>query len=500
MCYWQAWPSIIFESGVIVRRAVSALLALVLTSQVSLADNLPSLGGDVSQQLLTSVQEREIGEGAMREIRRSGMLAEDPEVIAYLNRLGGKLVDAANVRDIRFTFFPVLENTVNAFAIPGGYIGVHSGLIVMAQQESELASVLAHEVAHVSQHHLARLIDGTRLNPLVSLAALGVAILAAQAGSIDGAAAAMTAGMGYNIQKQLDYTYAFEQEADRIGMQTLTTAGFDPAAMPTFFERLQKHNRMEESNAPEFLRTHPVTFKRIADAQGRLNNQPYRQTPNSADFLFVREKMRGLQMKSADAIDFYRKTLAEKRYTNEAAHRYGLAHALYLAKEYEAAWQALQQAGTAYGKASHPALEFLAGSIRLAQGRNDEALSIFTRAANQHPASRALLYGLIDALSAAGQHDKALVEIADNQLLYPGDAYLYQRAAKVYFQKGLQMQGHKAQAEYYVRLQEYGPAIEQLRLALNQPGGDFYLLSSVEARLRELERESGKEGTPKTLQ
>lgn len=476
------------------RKMIATLLAVVLTAQVSLADSLPALGGDVSQQILSSAQEREIGEGAMREIRRSGMLAEDPEVIAYLNRLGARLVDAAGVRDTRFTFFPVLDKSVNAFAIPGGYIGVHSGLIVMAQHESELASVLAHEIAHVSQHHLARIIDGTRLSPLVSLAALGVAILAAQAGSIDGAAAAMSAGVGYNIQKQLDYTYAFEQEADRIGMQTLVRAGFDPAAMPAFFERLQKHNRMEEANAPEFLRTHPVTFKRIADAQGRLGSEPYRQTPDSPDFLFVREKMRGLQMKPVDAVDFYRKTLAEKRYASEAAHRYGLAHGLFLARDYEAAWQSLLQARQVSGQNGHPALEFLAGSIRLAQGRHDEAVSIFSRAAGQHTSSRALVYGLIDALTAAGMLDKALAEVADSQLLYPGDAYLYQRAARLHDLKGQRMQAHKAQAEYYVRLQEYGPAIEQLRLALNQPGGDFYLLSSIEARLRELEMLNGKTG------
>lgn len=482
------------------RKVISVMLALSLASSVSLADNLPNLGGDVSQGALTSAQEREIGEGAMREIRRSGSLADDPEAIAYLNRLGARLVDAAGVSDSRFTFFPVLDKTVNAFAIPGGYIGVHSGLIVMAQHESELASVLAHEIAHVSQHHLARIIDGTRLSPLVSLAALGVAILAAQAGSVDGAAAVMSAGVGYNIQKQLDYTYAFEQEADRIGMQTLTNAGLDAAAMPTFFERLQKHNRLEDANAPEFLRTHPVTFKRIADAQSRLREQPYRQVPDSADFLFVREKMRGLQMKPVDAVDFYRKTLAEKRYANEAAHRYGLAHALYLARDYDAAWQMLQQARQSFDKSGHPALEFLAGNIRLAQRQYDQAQSIFTQALALHPASRALVYGLIDALTVEGSHDQALAQIADYQSLYPGDAYLYQRAANVYAKQGKLMQAHKAQAEYYVRLREYDSAIEQLRLALKQGGGDFYLLSSIEARLRELERDAGKEGKLHTLQ
>ncbi|MDR3412795.1 MAG: M48 family metalloprotease [Formivibrio sp.] len=481
------------------RKVFSVLLVFFFCMQTSWADNLPNLGGDTAQQILTPAQEREIGEGAMREIRRSGELAEDPEVVAYLNRLGTRLVEAAGVSDSHFTFFPVLDSTINAFAIPGGFVGVHTGVIVMAQHESELASVMAHEIAHVSQHHLARMIDGTRLNPLISLASLGVAILAAHAGSGDAAAAAMTAGMGYNIQKQLDFTYAFEQEADRIGMQTLTRAGFDPAAMPTFFERLQKVNRLEESNAPEFLRTHPVTFKRIADAQARLKGVPYRQTPDSTDFLFVREKARGLQMKPADAVDFYRKTLAEKRYSNEAAHRYGLAHALYLAGDYDSAWQALQQAKSALGTAGHPALEFLAGSIRLAQGRSAEAVAIFQQAMGRFPASRALVYGLIDAQTAAAQYDKALAVITDSLSLYPGDANFYQRAARIYTKQGLPMQGHKAQGEYYVRLQEYGPAIEQFKLALNQPGGDFYLLSSIEARLREIEGQYGKEGKAKEM-
>ncbi len=122
------------------RSVFSALLVLAFTVQVSWADNLPSLGGDTAQESLTPTQEREIGEGAMREIRRSGELAEDPELVAYLNRLGARLVEAAGVSDSRYTFFPVLDNTVNAFAIPGGFVGVHTGVIVMAQRESELAS------------------------------------------------------------------------------------------------------------------------------------------------------------------------------------------------------------------------------------------------------------------------------------------------------------------------------------------------------------------------
>lgn len=468
------------------RKPLTVLLSFVFVSQLVCANDLPSMG-DASQQGLTPAQEREIGEGAMREIRRSGELAEDPEIVAYLSRLGAKLVDAAGVTDVRFTFFPVLDSSVNAFAIPGGYVGMHTGLIVMAQHESELASVLSHEIAHVSQHHLARMIDATSANPWISLASLGASILAAHAGRIDAAATSIMAGAGYNIQRQLDFTYTFEQEADRIGIQTLIRANFDPGSMPTFFERLQRHNRLEESNAPEFLRTHPVNAKRIADAQGRLTGQPYRQMPDSADFLFVREKARGLQLKSIDAVAFYKKHLLEKRYSNEAAHRYGLAHALYLARDYDGAWQSLLQAKAVYGKTGHPALEYLAGSIRLAQGRNDDAIAIFGKGVEHFPSSRALAYGLIDAQTAAGKYDKAHALIADYQSLYPGDPWFYQRAAKAFAQQGKMMESHKALGEYYARLYENGLAIEQFQIALKQPGNDFYLLSSIEARLRELE-------------
>lgn len=471
------------------RKLLSACLVLILALPLDAAD-LPNLG-DSSQQGLTPAQEREIGEGAMSELRRSGDLADDPEIVAYLNQLGARLVDASGNADMRFTFFPVLDRSVNAFAMPGGYVGVFTGLMVISQHESELASVLSHEIAHVTQHHLARMLEGTRSSPLVTLASIGAAILAAHAGNGDAMMSALVLGSSYNTQKQLDYTYAFEQEADRIGMQTLISAGFDPAAMPVFFERLQKHNRLVESNSLEFLRTHPVTYKRIADAQGRLTGQPYRQTPDSADFLFVREKARGLQMNPAEAVDFYQKTLAEKRYANEAAHRYGLAHALFLANRHDEAWTQLQQAKKAFG-AGQAALEFLAGSIRLAQGKHSEALAIFSGGVEQFPSSRALAYGLVDAQFAAGQLDKALEQIDDYQQLYPGDAYFYQRAARIYARQGKLMQQYKAQGEYYARLQEYNPAIEQLQMALKQPGNDFYLLSSIEARLRELQSKAGR--------
>ncbi|WP_047393176.1 M48 family metalloprotease [Chitinibacter sp. ZOR0017] len=470
------------------RRSLALVLSLSLCwPSVSLATNLPDLG-DVSQQGLSPQQEREIGEMAMREIRRSGVLLDDPEVAAFLNTMGYRLVEAAEVRDTQFTFFPILDSSVNAFAIPGGFIGVHTGLIIQAQHESEVASVLAHEIAHVSQNHLARMIEGMKGSPWLTLAGIAAAIIAGSMGRGDAAAAAIAATTGASVQRQLDFTYSFEQEADRLGMQTLQRSGYDPRAMAVFFERLQNHNRIVESNAPEFLRTHPVTMKRISEAQNRVGELKYRQVPDSPEFLFVREKVRAMQLGGREAISYFQKTIAEKRYASETAQRYGLAYAYFLARQYEPAWAALQQARDSFApKRSHPMFEYLAGQIRLAQGQSAEALNVLGAASARYPASKALQYALLDALIDAGQFSRAESELKDQLSMYPSDALFYQRGARLYAKQGKLMQQYQMQGEYYARLKEYNAALEQFNLALRQPEQDFYLQSGIEARVRELE-------------
>ncbi|WP_051534750.1 beta-barrel assembly-enhancing protease [Deefgea rivuli] len=477
------------------------LIALMLMVSTAMSVPVPLQAadipdfGDISQQGLSTQQEREIGENAMRQIRRSGAMMDDPEIVAYLNQVGYRLTDAAEVSEPQFTFFPLLDPSVNAFAMPGGFVGVHTGLIVQAQHESEVASVLAHEIAHVTQRHIARLIDGTKSGLWMSVASIAVALLAAQAGRGDAAMAALAAGTGMAVQKQLDFTYSFEQEADRIGMQTLKKSGYDPSAMVVFFERLQKHNRLYENNAPDFLRTHPVTFKRISDAQARLGEIKYKPVPDSLEFLLIREKSRTLELGGREGVPYYTNIIAEKRYANETAQRYGLAYSHFLLQQYDQAWTALQEAKASLGVdkdkggKSHAMLEFLAGSIKIGLGQFEQAEQILSAATLRFPSSRALIYGLIDAQIAAGHLAAAQAAIDDALELYPSDAWFYQRRAKMYAKKGDLMRQYQAQGEYYVRLQEYTPAFEQFDLALKQTGSDFYLLSSIEARIRQLREE-----------
>lgn len=235
------------------------------------APQLPDLG-DSSQVGFTPAQERKVGEAIIRQIRAQGAYLQDPEVNDYLNELGHRLVVASHDAKQDFEFFAVPDSQINAFALPGGYIGVHTGLILLAQNESELASVLAHEISHVTQRHMARMVANQKNSMLMSLAGLALAILASRGNgpnSGQNVQAALAGSQALQAQNQLNFTRDNEYEADRIGFARLIAAGYDPNSMAVFMERLQRANRFAEGTAPSYLRTHPITYERIAEAQSR---------------------------------------------------------------------------------------------------------------------------------------------------------------------------------------------------------------------------------------
>src|SRR6478735_10068001 len=249
-------------------KVLSLIVAVVFgAAPAAIGQSLPDLG-DVSQSELSPQLERQLGENIMREIRADRTYSDDAEVTDYLNTLGYRLVAASADSRQEFTFFLIMDPQVNAFALPGGFVGINSGLMLTAQSESELAGVVSHEVAHVTQRHMARMLAQQKQASIVSLAALAVAVLAARS-SPDMAQAAIAAAGASSVQSQLNYTRDHEREADRVGFQVLEKAGFDAHAMALFFERMQRATRFYETNAPAYLRTHPMTYERIADMQNR---------------------------------------------------------------------------------------------------------------------------------------------------------------------------------------------------------------------------------------
>ena len=448
----------------------------------TLADGLPDLG-EVSQNVFSSKEERRIGESIMRDIRRDTQYLDDAELTEYLNNLGYALVSHSpdNRRD--FEFFALNDNTLNAFALPGGYIGVHTGLILAAQSESELAGVLSHEIAHVTQRHLARLIAGEQQTALPSLAALAVAILASRSNP-QLANAALATAQATSIQTQLDFTRDHEREADRIGIQILQTAGYDPRAMSSFFERLLKSNRLYENNAPEYLRTHPLTTDRIADMQNRAANMPYHQVPDSPEFQLMRAKLLALKGRPEQAIATFEDNLRNKKFNSEPALRYGLAFALMRAKNHERAEQEL-----ALLKKIMPlnaVVENFGAELKIAEGQHNAAIELYRSAIKRFPNHRALLYGYAQSLLQAKRSSEALLLLKDQIQYFPGDARLYDLQAQGYAAQGKTLLQHQSLAEAYFRRGNLTAAIEQLQIALKSGDGDFYQLSIAEARAKEI--------------
>ncbi|MCE2991228.1 MAG: M48 family metalloprotease, partial [Nitrosomonadaceae bacterium] len=362
----------------IVYATVAALLAPginPLTVGAAHAEGLPDLG-DASDVIVTEPQERAIGKRIMLDIRGDRAFVEDPEITEYISSLGNRLLMASrgatndNRRD--FEFFVLNDESINAFALLGGFVGFHSGLILASRSESELAGVMGHEIAHVLQRHAARGAMGQRGSGLMQLAALAAAILAARSGSTSSGQATEAAIVGaqaLSIQNQLDYSRDFEREADRIGIQIMMRAGFDPQGMVGFFDRLLRANRHNDGKAPGYLRTHPLTTERIADMQNRVDqllsesDSKLKMYAESPDYKMAQAKLRAMSMSGLDGVNFFKNAIAERTVLRNRADVYGLALALTKARDLAAAEREL--ASIRQSPAPHPWIENLAAEIQL---------------------------------------------------------------------------------------------------------------------------------------
>ncbi len=471
---------------------------------------LPDLG-DVSQATITPRQERQIGLQIMQQIRADSSYLDDPEIADYLDRLGKRLISAAGKLgpDHSFEFFAINDSSINAFALPGGFIGFHSGLITAAQNESELAGVMAHEIAHVTQKHLARMISGNQyFGMLSSIAALAIAILASRSNP-DAGQAVMATAQASAIQSQLNFTRKHEKEADRVGFSMLVKAGFDPHGMSSFFERMQHASRYYENGAPSYLRTHPITHERIADVQNRTRELSYRQVPDSLEFHLVRAKIRASQGNPAIKVNEFKSRLQDKRYINETAERFGLIHALLRAKQFERAdeelnslYRVIQSDSSARPLKDHrlgkfvqisgdylqagAMIETLAARVKLANKQIDDAFKLYETALQSFPQYRALVYDYADALLKHKDAQAALDFINSQSQFIHDDVRLYRLEAQCHAILGNALLQHQAQAEALIREGKLRAAIEQLQIALRHKHENFYQLSSVEARLRQV--------------
>jgi predicted Zn-dependent protease len=471
----------------VIVRFLTSLLVLATFATSAHAQALPDLG-DASAAALSETQERTIGNRIMREVRVDRDYVDDPEVADYISALGSRLLAGADGPRRSVDFFVINDDSINAFALVGGHIGIHSGLIVLSQNESELAGVVGHEIAHILQKHQARAIHGQRGAQFTSLAALALAVLASRGNSSQSSQVteAAIAGAGaLQIQNQLDYTREHEREADRVGLGLIERAGLDPRGMATFFERLLRANRLNEfKGAPSYLRTHPLTTERIADIQDRLDRFNSKLVPDSFEYRLVRARLRSQSGPPNEAVTLFRAMLADKTVLRPREEVYGLALALRRTRDFDAAWKTL--APLREGGTTHPSFELLAGALLSDMGRADEALAIYRTAMRSYPQQRGLTYAYYDLQLQRGRARDVTAELEERLRSAPEDARLHELQARAFEASGRRIAQHRAQAEAHFRRGNLAAAVDQLEIAVKVKGSDFYEVSSAESRLREL--------------
>ncbi|WP_405044950.1 M48 family metalloprotease [Paraburkholderia sp.] len=501
---------------------------------------LPDLG-DGSGGTLTPQAERRVGLRVMRDIRRDPDYIGDWLVLDYLNAVAERLAASASAQFIGayrpdFEIFAMRDYQINAFSLPGGFIGVNSGLIIATQTESELASVLGHEMGHVLQRHIARMLTQSEHSGYAALAGVLLGILAgvlAHSGDLGSAIA--LGGQAYAVDSQLRFSRAAEHEADRVGFQLLAGAGYDPWGMVAFFERLERGS-MGDAGVPAYARTHPLTGERIADMQERARRAAYRQPHQAPEYGFVRARVRVLQNRSRheylDEITRLRAEIDDRTALNVAANWYGIAVAQTLLENYDDAAQSLATARAAFarfeaaddgerGRASGlvsgpatgattgektragnvtaaggktsaksrstPSLDVLAAEIARRAGRADDAIRLAQDAHAAWPASHAATDGLLQALLAARRFKEAQALARDATQGEPRQPAWWQYLAQASAGCGDALTQRRALAEKFALDGAWPSAIRQLKEARDMKSVGFYDLSTIDARLHDFE-------------
>jgi predicted Zn-dependent protease len=478
-------------------RLVSALVALALAlgpSGVSAQqfENLPRLG-DASAEELSPLAERRLGESIMRQVRRDPAWYDDADLVDYLNRFAAPLVATPAAGGSSFEFFAIRENSINAFALPGGFIGVHTGLLVAAETESELAAVLAHEIGHVTLRHIARMLAQQKQASLVSMAAMVLALLAARSNP-QAAMGGVLLGDSIARGSILSFSREAEREADRVGFEIMRQAGFDVQGMVAFFDRLQQASRFYESNAPVYVRTHPVTGERIGDMQLRIRESRYRQRPDSLEFQLLRARLRATADDSAEGRRAARgvaETAVRQSPKAGPAPWYGLAHIAAVQRDWARVDAALAQAQALGGP--HPFFDQLAARSKLSAGDPGAAAERATQALARWPDARGLARLQAEALLAAGRPAEAVRALEDRLVVWRSDARLWLLLSQAFGARGRTADAHRAAAEHYALMGSPLSAVDQLRRAQKAGDTDFYTASVIDARLRELEDDARRE-------
>ncbi len=449
---------------------------------------LPSMGSASAVELSPAL-ERTLGDAIMEQGWRDPTFINDADVNQYLSGLGRKLVATSTNGGQHIQVFAIRDPQINAFALPGGYIGIHSGLVVSAQNESQLASVVAHEIGHVLQRHVARGMTQQSQTSHLMIASIAGALLAALAGSGDLAMGVAAFGQAAAVDRQLGFSRQAEQEADRIGLDMLRKSGFDPRGMADMFGQLTNASRLNEGmGGGMYASTHPLSIQRMSDIQNRIREAPAVAHSDSDTFWLIRAKLKIIQSRDSRALNT---ALAElrgeaQRYTGvrQAAAWYGLAYAAWQKKDFASASADLARARE--GGRNFPEVASLASAIALAQKNTTQALELARQGWARWPDNQGLALAVVHAEQGAGQDAKAADFLADCIQKWPDEPRFYQLRAQSLERLGQAVQARRVMAVYYEKIGALPAAVEQLQQARTM-SDDFYVKSELDVRIRSLQ-------------
>ncbi len=446
---------------------------------------IPNLG-ESSTSLFSAEYEYELGRMWLRSFRGQAPLVTDPLLYSYLENLVFELVQHSELQDRRIELVIVDNPTINAFAVPGGVIGVHSGLFNYAVTEDEFATVMAHEIAHLSQRHFSRRMELAQEQGPMQLAGLLAGILLAATVGSDAGLAAMTTAQGLAQDAQMRYSRANEAEADRVGLRTLFNAGMDPYAAPQMFERMYAATRYSQGDRiPEFLRTHPLSEKRIADTRARAMQYPKQIRSVSLDYQLMRARVAVQSAQTPEEAVAQFRAAAEGEPISEEATAYGLVLALTAAGRADEAALVLDSVWSA----SSDRIEYVmaAADIALAQGNPERAVAGLERRLELSPGNHPLTMAYANALHQAGSPHIAEAVLLEQSRRVSNDPGLWYLLAEVQGLAGNIVGLHQSRAEYFILVNALDAAETQLGYAQQLVGDDFTRASLINERMRDIQ-------------
>ncbi|MCV6606270.1 MAG: M48 family metalloprotease, partial [Porticoccaceae bacterium] len=473
---------------------IAALLttALLATGTQAHDTHLPELS-DASSAGVTLDKEHELGRLWLKAFRSRTKEFPDPETQQYVEQLIYRLLVHSELKDRRLEIAVVDNPTMNAFAVPGGVVGVHNGLFNFAESEHQLASVLAHELAHLSQRHFARGLQERKNNSITAMAGLLAGLVLAATSKGDAGIAALTASQALSQDQQLRYSRQNEQEADRIGIETLYKAGLDPRGAPRMFERMQHASRFSGQRVPEFLRTHPLTEKRVSDTQLRANDYPEKVYEDNLDFHLIRARtLLHFEGSAPRAAKRFRSQLKGANDTPPEAAHYGLVLALIASEKLAEARRELDKLQQ---KGSNQLYKLAELDLLLAEGNNEEVIRLAKKQLLLYPSDHALKIKLATAYTKAEKFQLANQQLTKLSRQRPTDPQVWYQLAEVRGLAGDIVGLHRARAEYFILVGAFELARDQLGHAAKLSRHDFQqnaIINEKLIQLAELEKQIEK--------